>query len=225
MRYIITVAILALTMIACDGMQHDIEQYLDKGETIYVGKLDSIEVHPGKNRIMVEGKMPYGVTQTKCVFTWLTPSNQQESKEFDIVRKSPDDTFEFYIDELEEGQHDFEIITKDAKGNSSIIVKVGGYSYGDVYLSTLSNREIAKIEVVDDEARIKWLPMNNIQFFGCEVEYEKQDGSVAKVIAHNDASTTDLPGYKTDGNLKWRSFYLPDLFSIDTFYTPWDSFN
>ncbi|NDV80997.1 DUF4998 domain-containing protein [Bacteroides sp. 51] len=225
MKYLLILSIFVSTLVGCSGIQDDFKQYLDEGETIYVGKLDSIVVHPGKNRVMIEGLMPYGITQTKCVFTWTTPSGLAEVEEFDIVRNTQEDKFQFVIAPLEEGQHDFKVVTLDAKGNSSIVVQVGGYSYGEIYQSTLGNRQILKIESDsdnDDDARIDWLPINHEQFNGCEIEYDKIDGTKASLTVGKTDATTTLPGYKPQGVLKWRSLYLPDVLAIDVFTTEWD---
>ena len=37
-------------------MLDGIQPYLDEGEKIYVGKLDSLKAFTGKNRIKIEGK-------------------------------------------------------------------------------------------------------------------------------------------------------------------------
>lgn len=223
--YTVIVTSLLLLFPACSGMQDDIKGYLDEGETIYVGKIDSIKVHPGKNRIMVEVMMPYGMTQTNCIFAWKSPSGKAESKEFDIVRTSEEDIFQFYLEQLEEGQHDFKVITKDVKNNSSIIVDVGGYSYGEVYQSTLDNRNINSISISGEnslDAQIDWLPINNEQFNGCDIEYDKSDGTTGKIKTKKDETTTILPSYKAEGNMKWSSTYLPDSLAIDTFITDWE---
>lgn len=51
-------------------MLDGIQPYLDEGEKIYVGKLDSLKAFTGKNRIKIEGKMMYGVNQVKCVISY-----------------------------------------------------------------------------------------------------------------------------------------------------------
>ena len=45
-------------------MLDGIQPYLDEGEKIYVGKLDSLKAFTGKNRIKIEGKMMYVLLET-----------------------------------------------------------------------------------------------------------------------------------------------------------------
>lgn len=106
-------------------MLDGIQPYLDEGEKIYVGKLDSLKAFTGKNRIKIEGKMMYGVNQVKCVISYKDPITLEEKfKEFPIERTEPRETFEFMLENLTEGQYDFSIVTYDPKNNTSIPTEV-----------------------------------------------------------------------------------------------------
>lgn len=59
-------------------MLSNIESYLDAGETIYVGKVDSLTTSSGKNRILIEGLYMYGVTQKNVLSSgnlWMEKIN------------------------------------------------------------------------------------------------------------------------------------------------------
>ena len=87
-------------------MLDGIQPYLDEGEKIYVGKLDSLKAFTGKNRIKIEGKMMYGVNQVKCVISYKDPITLEEKfKEFPIERTEPRETFEFMLENLTEGHY------------------------------------------------------------------------------------------------------------------------
>ena len=43
--------VLGCLLVSCGDMLENIEQYIDKGETIYVGKVDSLKLYPGRERI------------------------------------------------------------------------------------------------------------------------------------------------------------------------------
>ena len=228
--YWILACFCSLTMASCGDMLEDIQPYLDKGEKIYVGKLDSISVLSGKNRIKIVGYMPYGTTQTQCAIHWLNPMGERGIKEFPVNRSNDvDEAFEFLFDNLLEGQYDFRIYTQDALGNSSIRVDRGGYSYGEVYQNSLYNREIDQItseEVTIDgnlvrQATIQWKGLNNIGAQGCHVEYETLTGDAfGTIYVPIEESTTNITGYKPNGIVRWETTYLPDSASIDVFKTP-----
>lgn len=227
MKQLFYTIFLAFALSSCGDMLEDIQPYLDKGEKIYVGKLDSIKVRSGKNRIQIEGLMPYGITQEKCIISWIDPNNAVGSKEFPITRQSENDEFKFVIDGLLEGQHDFSIITIDAKGNTSIKVEANGFSFGEIYQSTLENRKINRItsQPITTEsgtiwqASINWLAINSNEVQGCNVEYELMDGSFKEIYVPVNELTTGFTGYKPSGTLRWNTAFLPDSTSIDLFYT------
>lgn len=57
------ICVLVSLLSSCGDMLENIQPYLDKGEKIYVGKVDSLEAFSGKNRILLKGLYMYGVTQ------------------------------------------------------------------------------------------------------------------------------------------------------------------
>ena len=96
---------------------------IDKGETIYVGKVDSLKLYPGRERIGLRGDLRYGLTQTRCTISWLHPSGEEQSKSIDIVRTSPDDKLDVVLTDMQEGPYEFTVITYDGLGNKSIPVR------------------------------------------------------------------------------------------------------
>jgi hypothetical protein len=216
-----------LALASCGDILEDIQPYLDRGETIYVGKLDSIKVFPGKNRIKITGNMPYGFTQVKCRIQWVSPSGKRDSTEFPVTRNTPGESVEFILDKLEEGQHDFIVTTHDATGNSSIRIEANGYSYGDIYQSILENRKINRITAGDvttetgnvRQATVEWLSLNNDDVQGCRLEYEQPDGNFKEIHVPAEETETNFTGYKSGGLLRWYTEYLPDSLAIDRFRT------
>ena len=135
-------------------MLDNIQPYLDAGETIYVGKVDSLTASSGRNRILLKGFYMYGVTQKKCVIRWQSQDEEDKSLELDVVRDNAVDPFEVIIDDLDEGQYEFSVTTYDAKGNSSIESMIEGYVYGNLYESNLTNRKMDRLYLDENEVVI-----------------------------------------------------------------------
>ncbi|GAB6007429.1 DUF4998 domain-containing protein [Dysgonomonas reticulitermitis] len=219
--YIILTIISALFITSCGDMLDDIQSYLDEGEKVYVGKLDSVKIFSGQNRVLIAGIMPYGMTQTKCVINWIDPQGGTGTKEFPINRVSPNEKFEFIIDNLLEGQYDFQIYTYDAKNNSSVRVENGGYSYGEVYESMLVNRNIGSMSLDEDGCTINWLSGAN-GLVRSEIRYMDKDGILQNVSVPAGESSIYCPGAPGKGEFEYRSVYIPEELSIDEFYTAWN---
>lgn len=85
--------VLALVTGSCSKMNDLHEKYLEKGERIYISKIDTMLVHPGKNRV----KLRYLVSDPRVksiVFSW-TPDKDSIIK--DIRTISPNDSLEVVI--------------------------------------------------------------------------------------------------------------------------------
>lgn len=225
--YLIIIGALLCISYSCSDMLDNVQDYLDEGETIYVGKIDSLKAFPGKNRIKIEGQMLYGVNQVKCIINWKDPITlEKDSREFPIVRQSAGETVEFMLDNLEEGQYDFSLITYDAKGNESIPMEVSAYAYGEQYQEGLINRIIrAKyISAIIDEddqakraARIDWNISRGDGIIGCNLEYELEDGTIKTLYVPVSTNTVYLTDYKGGGKLRFNTEYMPEETSLDIF--------
>lgn len=202
---------------SCDSMLDNIQPYLDKGEVIYVGKVDSLEAFPGKNRVKIKGLYLYGVTQKKCVITWLSMDEEEMAIEQDVVRENPEDTFEVIIDNLDEGQYEFTITTYDAKGNSSIKSIVDSYVYGALYESNLVNRKIDSWNINGASMEINWRPVNDA--LEVELYYINRDGLEVKRVIPIAETRTVVNDCAYEGSIRWRTVYLPEEKAIDRFYS------
>ena len=202
---------------SCDSMLDNIQDYLDAGETIYVGKVDSLTTSPGKNRILLEGFYMYGVTQKKCVIQWKSMNDEDQLLELDVIRKEPVDKFEVIIEDLAEGQYEFSITTYDAKGNSSIESVVEGYIYGDIYESNLTNRKIDQLKVADNAVVISWRPANAA--LKCEMHYVDLTGNEKVIEVPITETETRIDNCDLAKPLRWRTVYLPEETAIDYFYS------
>jgi hypothetical protein len=227
MKKIVTIVLISLTaalLAACGDMLDDLRQYIDKGETIYVGKVDSLSAYPGRERIEVRGNLPYGLTQTKCVLSWVDPLGEAKSQTIDITRTGPDDYISVLLTGMPEGSYEFTAITYDEEGNSSIPVTVSGYVYGDLYAQSLINRSISGNIITGYEegefvATITWLPLTYADALGTYLEYELADGSVENVFVPTDETVTIIPGAQPGGDFTWHTAYKPDINAIDIFNT------
>jgi hypothetical protein len=210
-------------------MLDSIQEYLDEGEAVYVGKLDSLKAFSGKNRIKIQGQMLYGVNQVKCIINFRDPVTlEKDSREFPVVRQTAGETFEFILENLKEGQYDFLVVTYDPKGNESIPTEVSAYAYGEQYQETLTNRIIRSIapeQIMNenDEAewitKIDWNISRGDGIASCDLEYELENGTFETISVPVDDISTTLHGFKSGGILRYKTEYMPENTSLDVFIT------
>ncbi|KAA6301223.1 MAG: hypothetical protein EZS26_002612 [Candidatus Ordinivivax streblomastigis] len=224
----IIISIIVCLSYSCSDMLDNIRPYLDEGETIYVGKLIPI-AFPGKNRAMITGILLFGQNQVQCTIRWRNPATlEEEVRVLPIERHQGTELVQFLLENLEEGQYDFSIITQDAEGNTSIPTTTATYVYGEQYEATLVNRNIKSFfteSVLDEDgewiwvAQINWIVSRGDGIVGCYIKYDLNDGGTEELFVPVSELTTELTNYKANGVWEYKTAYLPDELSLDTFYT------
>ena len=153
---IIILCVIAGICSSCNDMLENIQPYLNEGETIYVGKVDSLTASSGRNRILLKGLYIYGVTQKKCVIRWQSQGEEDKSLELDVVRENTIDPFEVMINDLEEGQYEFSITTYDAKGIVISWRPANNALKCEMYYTDVTGKEKKiKIPIAETETRIE----------------------------------------------------------------------
>jgi hypothetical protein len=195
---------------SCSKMD-DYKNLIEDGEITYPGKVDSVIFHPGKNRaelLLVLGSDP-SVTKVKAYW-----GNKSDSAEIAVTRSAEIDTVSIIINDLQEGNYNFELYTLDNKGNISVVANASGTVYGEVYENSLLDRPVQSAAC----GTINWGEAAS-EMLGVEVLYEDTAGASRKIVVPNDESVTLLEDLGEAAAFEYRTMYLPDPLTIDTFYT------
>ncbi|MCX6220247.1 MAG: DUF4998 domain-containing protein [Bacteroidia bacterium] len=200
---------------SCSKMNDLHDKYLQRGETLYVGKPDSVKVLAGRERIKIRfwSSDPKAV---KLAVYWLSRS---DSAIFDIPPHLAKDSVEIIIPNLPESNYSFELVTmnKDFK-NRSVTFQASGSSFGDRFQASLTNRVVqsSRRRLYPNYLETKWFGAIE-KAIGCEFAYVNTLGvSVKKFVPITETTTliTNLVG-----GVNYRTLFLPTASAIDTFYT------
>ncbi len=210
-----SIFLLAVMALASCKKQDDYKKFIQGGEISYTGKIDSVKILSGQNRVLVRGLFLADPKVSSLKVFW---NNQKDSVVIPVKRKNVVDTLSYFIN-MPEGLQNFVLYTYDNAGNKSIPVYKSGKSYGDRYMSTLSNRPITLAQTgADGVTRISWGNMDRLTgVFATDVEYTNTSNQVVKVRTPIDSTNTILPNFKTSTEIRYRTLFLPDTVSIDTF--------
>ncbi len=98
------------------------------------------------------------------------------------------------------------------KNNTSIPTEVSAYAYGELYQQALTNRILHSIspeqkEIVNESgqseriwaAKLNWNISRGDGLVGCNLEYERQDGTLGSKYISVDETTTELDNFKANG--------------------------
>lgn len=207
--------IVAVTTMCCSKWD-DYKKYTADGETIYTGKMDSVKIYPGRLRVKVSGLLPADPNIARCKITW---NLRNDSIEYSISKSAGVDSFNKIIN-VPEGVTSFTIQTFDARGNASLPANIVGTSYGPKYESGLSNRPVARAEVLTNgNAEIRWDLFDTTS--GAKntvISYTTNSNAIIKVIVPVSQAITTLPNFKAGTSISLATQYLPVPTAIDTFY-------
>ena len=214
----IVVALLLLVVGACTKMDAYKDKYTVGGAITYPGKMDSVKIYSGRNRIKLTGLFTSDPKIVKYRVFW---NSRQDSIEVPVVRTTGVDTAKLMITNLPEGLMSFEIRTYDAQGHISVPVNIAANVYGALYQSGLSGRPIADASMQSDgSALITWADVDPvIGTVNMEIKYTDKFSQPHDTIIPSALKglTTKLPNFQPGNNISYNTTYLPNPTAIDQF--------
>lgn len=214
---------IAIAIVSCTAMDEGYKDFIKNGEISYTGKIDSLHIYSGKNRVKVEGLIISDPKVSEVRIFW---NNRKDSVVQLINRTSGIDELSVIIPELDENIYSFEVFTYDKLGNRSVPVSEIGTTYGVRYEATLTakimNRKI--IYGVEDGPNVT-LTLEGLNDFTnnsvyTRITYTGTDDTQKEVFVQPNELTVSISDYKTGSDFDYSTAYKPDDECIDVFYTP-----
>lgn len=212
-----------LLLLSACRKQDDYKKFIKNGEILYTGKADSLQVHPGRNRVELSWLLIADPKVSRSKIYW---NNRRDSASIDIKRSAGVDTIRFVINNLEERAYGFEVFNFDKDGNISVRTEANGFVYGPLYEDALLSRAIGNTEMRDGNAVIPWANIDTTGgIIAMQLQYTSSDHVLHDTIIHAEpeVQVTILRNYLSASNFRYRTLYLPDPLAVDTFYTTFAS--
>lgn len=209
--------LLIIMISSCEKSDDYKARFQGDKEISYPGILDSVKVQPGNNRVLLTGLFTSDPKIVKYQIFW---NGRNDSLERAITRTQGVDTVKEIITGLPEGGMNFEVRTFDNKGNRSVPVYANGNVYGTNYTAGIINRGIVSsvFDAGTGVLTINWLEADPTMVF-TEINYLSTSNKSKKIkFADHEASAALISNYKSGTEVKYRSAFLPQKNSIDTFY-------
>jgi hypothetical protein len=193
------------------------QEYLDRGESIYTAKIDSVQAFSGINKARFVFDIKADPRITEVEITWNEGVAKKE-RSFPVNRSTSGPvTMNITIEDIPEGTFYFEFTTKNDEGNRSVSIGKTVDIYGEIYFSSLPNKLLKNAFVIGNELMLTWGIMDNDLALFTKVYYKNTAGQrVEKKILKADTKTTL---YDYDSELGFQTFFLIDPTVIDTFYS------
>ena len=216
--YSIVVSFLSvLSFVSCEDFMDVHKEYIEGGEIIYAPKPDLIDFIAGQERIMFKCRT-YNAPNIRSVDVFW--NDGLDSLIIPVELNTGYDSISVVLDNMEEKSYTFNVQTTDNFGHKSLFVTDFGSSYGESYLSVLSDRRIKSLSLSDREGTVEWYSSLS-GLVRNEVRYIKNDGSLAVVEMPSANNLVKLPEAKVGSSFEYRSLYIPEGECIDTFATAW----
>jgi hypothetical protein len=188
------------------------EEYVKRGETLYIGVADSILTRSGLNKIGFEWKINADPRITKTVIYWNARANKVETP---VNRNGIEGEMwlSTTINNLDEGEYVFEFEMQDDRGNISKAIEVAGTVLGDVYIENLRSRGVKEIaKLVTGNMQITWeaVSATATTLLYTVVEYQNKFGEKVLMEIPNDESVTLLENLETGNTVEIYAVHMPE---------------
>lgn len=213
-RNIILYCFSFLFLLACDGMNDNIKEYLDRGEINYIGRADSAIAMGGINRIKFMWKINMDPRITSGKIYW---NDKQDSISFPIDRELIDEEgyFTHILDDMPEGTFIFNLYHIGMDNSLSIGYEIPGTVYGDIYKSTLSPRKIKRVEALVDKVNLYWGDAGSSS--GVLFTYTNKKGEKKTLDIPISETVTVIEDYILGGEYYYKTTFLPEKGALDQF--------
>ncbi|KAA6300617.1 MAG: hypothetical protein EZS26_003240 [Candidatus Ordinivivax streblomastigis] len=212
MMVIVPICLLVFVF-SCENMNSIHEQYINRGETIYIGAADSVLMHPGYHKIGFEWKINADPRIIKAVIYW---NERADTTTIPVVR-TPESEGEMWLEalleDIPEGEYVFEFELQDNSGNISKSLQISGTVLGDVYVENLRNRGIKELaKLVTGNMQITWeaVSATAATLQNSVVEYIDIHGNAVRREVPNDEEVTLLEGLETGNEVEIYTIHLPE---------------
>lgn len=223
MKYIlqaISFLCILTTVASCDKFTDVHAEYTKGGEIIYAVKPDSIAFIAGKERLLMRLWMINGQNIKELIVLW---NSRQDSIILPVKFKPGRDSLEAMLNGLEEKAYSFDVYAMDNFGNRSLTYTQFGATYGAGYATSLQNRRIKSTSLTETEGLIEWFsPAENMIFNEVKFVNRRGTDTIVRFPSASFSVEIDAPG---NTPFQFRSLYIPEAESIDTFTTAWGSNN
>lgn len=221
--YIVIGILLSALMAACSDMNDMHDPFMKEGEITYVGRVDSIQVFSGRERVLIH----FWITDPRVKKVWMYWNQKRDSVLVPVPVHAPADVLEIMIGEgdtrIKEGDYTFLFYSHDDRGHRSVKFESLINVYGDRYQSTLNNRSVKKVtQVSDHELKLEWGGSSSINEIGIEVLYTDINGEeISCFIASKELSSPAVfKDIDRAEGMKYRTWYKPNPLAIDQFSAP-----
>ncbi|MFV0591004.1 MAG: DUF4998 domain-containing protein [Draconibacterium sp.] len=210
-----------MILLSCSDMNDKHEIYMQDGEILYIGRVDSATVLSGNERFILR----YWITDPRAKELKIYWDEKKDSLVVPIPNHLAADSLEVVVGNnslaMPEGSYTFQLVTTDGEGLTSVDFDMIGNVYGAQFASTMVQRFVKEtsFDPGNNQLAVTWGDPSSTRDIGVELTYYEGEQKKVIKILNEDGSQTILDNYNLDKGATYRTMFLPEETSIDTFFT------
>jgi hypothetical protein len=216
--YLIVILAAGYAFSSCGKMDENFKEYVVPNGVTYPQKPDSLKISSGLRRVQLRWLKAKDPKVVKAKIFW---NNYTDSLALDIPSNL--DTIKVSINDLQENTYTFFVKTYDLDGNVSVPSEVTGTVYGDIYISSLSDKSISGLIINGIDGTVNFGAAPRGMIFS-EIRYMTNAGVKTTLKVLPDEESVACPNAKRKEVVEYRSAFCP-VGSIDTLYTNWSPYS
>ncbi|NDV80403.1 DUF4998 domain-containing protein [Bacteroides sp. 51] len=209
----------ACAFMACDDLMDTHKEFIEGGEIIYAPKPDTIFFVAGKNRIEANYIISKAPNVNSINIYW---NGSQDSLVTTVNLSTAATAGKIVLNNLEEKAYTFTVQLEDKYGHRSLKTTGFGTSYGENYQNSLLGRRINQMESNSEGGVVKWDIAQEGLVYN-EIRYKDKQGNTKEVRMEAGERDIFCPAAASGSTIDYRSAYIPEEASIDTFFTAWQN--
>jgi hypothetical protein len=186
-------------------------------DVVRLPEVKEVKFLPGNERAKLVFQSQLTESTKEIVIFW---NNLKDKKMIPVSQNPADSLYEVMIENLAEGDIEFNIYVRDEFDNKSQLKSTRGHIYGSKYQASLKNRFFEKSEINKENATA-WFQDSPEGALAFEVEYIDVNNQSNLLSFEPRKNIVTLPNAKGGSKIKYRLLYLPAPNAIDTFRTSW----
>lgn len=202
---------------ACTKMDETYKDLVKDGAMIYPARPDSLKAFSGNERIVLS----WTVSDPKVNRFKIYWNQRADSMELPVAHIEGLDTMRIPVEGLTEGIYSFTVYSFDVDNHRSVSAEAIGTVYGQQYATTLANRFIENISVVDGSVLVAWSNPDE-GAIGEQITYKDADDNIRDLFVPV-ADTAVLANFAAGDSFRYQTLYLPTSTAVDTFVTDYAS--
>jgi hypothetical protein len=218
-KYLVVIALLS-AFVSCEDMMDIHHDYIEGGEIIYAPKPDSIAFLSGKGRIMFRYWLYNSPNVSSVDIFW---NNGADSLIIPVTPGTGLDSSDVLLDNMPEKSYTFDVRNTDKFGHNSLTVTDFGTSYGEDYESVLFQRKVKSVTLSGNDGIISWYSAAE-DLLEVQVRYKSTNDENVAVVMPADNDSLFCPNVMKGSSFEYRSLYIPEKESIDTFAMAWEQY-